>query len=61
MQDLPAAPARTTEAHAPPRPPPTMESRRDVVIEILATAMLDLLFAEVEGQDGRGAHALSNR
>jgi hypothetical protein len=38
-----------------------MESRRDVVIEILATAMLDLLLAEAAGQDGRGAHALSSR
>jgi len=61
VPDLPAAPAGTTDAHAPPRPPPTRESRRDVVIEILATAMLDLLLAEAVGQNGRGAHALSSR
>ena len=60
MPDLPAAPRQTHDQLAPPYPPPGAGSRRQVVVEVLAQAVIDLLLAEAEAKELRGAGTVSS-
>jgi hypothetical protein len=60
VPDLPAAPRQTHDQLAPPHPPPAAGSRRQVVVEVLAQAVIDLLMAEAEAKESRGTGAVSS-